>query len=334
MLKFAATELAQATTWAQRTLETVPIELHATPGSLEVTSLALLRAAVADDPHRWLSVAVSEPPRLSAEGGELLDTGWTIVAAEAALLAQHLPYAGAVPDIHDLAVAAILLPNSIAQYAVKSGSSQGMAAAIQAAGLSMAAARKALSRAAGTSAGALIMARVELDHDHRPLSAMPFGDWRERPNPVRSQPAATPTSAFGPASVLVTGVGMMPPQGNLRSGAASGLAAKPRDRSSRASTQLKHSASRPSARDAGPWHSFRAEVACSWGPGNRLRACSGGFSVRFPLRWRWSHAPLPGARESARPWARVLSSASWRSVLSVGSGSAWPSPRHWRSCHL
>ena len=145
-----------------------------------MTSLSLLQGAVAADPHRWRSVTVAEPVRISAEGGELADTGWTIVAAEAAHVAHYLPRTGALPDIHDLALAAILVPNSMAQEAVASRPG-GAGTALQSAGLSVPGARKALAQAASTSAGALIMARAELVADRRALTGLPAGDWREWP---------------------------------------------------------------------------------------------------------------------------------------------------------
>jgi len=148
-----------------------------------VTSLSLLRAAEAADPHRWGSVTVTEPARISAEGGELAGTGWTVVAAEAAHLAQYLPRTGARPDIHDLALAAILLPSSMAGQAVPQGR-ESFGAIFDSAGLSVPGLLKALTQAAKAPAGALIMARQKFFDDRRALAELPVGDWREWPNPA------------------------------------------------------------------------------------------------------------------------------------------------------
>jgi len=181
-IPFSASDLALVTEQAKRELASASVQLKTAENSL-VTSLCLLRAAEATDPHRWGSVTVSEPARISAEGGELADTGWTVVAAEAAHLAQYLPRTGARPDIHDLALAAILLPSSMAAQAVPQGR-ESFGAIFESAGLSVPGLLKALTQAAKAPAGALIMARQKFFDDRRALAELPVGDWREWPNPA------------------------------------------------------------------------------------------------------------------------------------------------------
>jgi hypothetical protein len=189
--EFSPADLARA---ISRLKPALAAALDTPPSGSLVTSMHLLKAAVAADPHRWRSVAITEPAWLSGEGGELPGTGWTIVAGEAALVAEYLPHTGPVPDIHDLAMAAMLLPNASAQRAASHGE-EGVFAAVQVAGLPIPAIHTALMRAAQTSAGALIRARLKLDHDHRPVTEMTIGDWRQRINPARGGEEPPPSSA-------------------------------------------------------------------------------------------------------------------------------------------
>lgn len=173
---FSPEQLAQVARRAEPTIAGALAAVTSVPGAPPVTSLTLLKAAVQADPHRWRDAAATEPDRLSNEGGELLDTGWTIVAAEAVLLASNFPRLGLAMDIHDLAVAAVTLPNSNAQAALSASGHAWLAAAQDVAGLSMVELRNALVRSSRTPAGALIMPRVEqLDNAHS-KARVPAGD--------------------------------------------------------------------------------------------------------------------------------------------------------------
>ena len=78
-----------------------------------VDSLAIMRAAHLADPARW----ALDPSRFDGrayDGGEVGATGWTVVAAEAALCAGCRPDRGRPIDVHHLAGAAMILPSTAA----------------------------------------------------------------------------------------------------------------------------------------------------------------------------------------------------------------------------
>ncbi|WP_143030166.1 hypothetical protein [Pseudonocardia oroxyli] len=91
-----------------------------------VDSLALVRAAVADDSTRW-SVDGVDVSGAGFDGGAVEDLGWTLVACEAALVAAHRPDKDRAVDVHHLAAASLLLPHSAA--AVRLGTAAGTTAA-------------------------------------------------------------------------------------------------------------------------------------------------------------------------------------------------------------
>lgn len=168
-----------------------------------LTSRALLDAAMAADPGRWAGVTVTEPRNLSAEGGEVVGTGWTVVAGEAALIAMNLPNASLPLSVHDLAIAATLLPGSNAQRAL---SDKDRATTLsKVAAMPVVTLVRAMSTASRSSGGELILRRTELVKARRAFAtALTVGDWRESPNPqlTPAPKAAAPArpKAGAPAS--------------------------------------------------------------------------------------------------------------------------------------
>ena len=157
-----------------------------------LTSRALLDAAMTADPVRWAGIKVTEPRKLSAEGGEVADTAWTVVAGEAALTAMNFPNATLPLSVHDLAIAAAQLPDSNVQRALSA--EDRATAESKVAGMPMTALVQALSTASQSSGGELIMHRIDLTMAGRAFAtALPAGDWRESPNP-RFTPATAPAS--------------------------------------------------------------------------------------------------------------------------------------------
>lgn len=78
-----------------------------------VDSLAIVRAAVVDDPGRW-PFDVSEVGGTGYEGGRIAATRWTVVACEAALMAACRPDTERPIDLHHVAGAALMVLNSAA----------------------------------------------------------------------------------------------------------------------------------------------------------------------------------------------------------------------------
>lgn len=147
-----------------------------------LTSRALLDAAITADPDRWAAVRLSEPRMLSAEGGEVAATGWTVVAGEAALVAMNFPNASLPLTIHELAIAAMALPGSNVQRALNDDDRAVVATKV--AGLSLVNLTEAMKRASLAPGGELIFRRVEFALNRRKVGqALPNGDWRESSNP-------------------------------------------------------------------------------------------------------------------------------------------------------
>ncbi|MDX8141567.1 hypothetical protein SK854_05545 [Lentzea sp. BCCO 10_0061] len=86
-------------------------------GVSTVDTVTLLRAAAARAPERWPAAAALDRVAASSEGGLVLNTGWTVVAAEAALVVQHRPDQQSPIDLSVLAAFAAMLPHSRAQAA-------------------------------------------------------------------------------------------------------------------------------------------------------------------------------------------------------------------------
>jgi hypothetical protein len=132
------------------------------PAAEVVDTLVLLEAAVALDPGRWGSAGRGVRADLSGEGGLVANTRWTVVAAEAILLAGQHPDAHQVLDIHTVAAAAALLPNSRASAAVANlGADHALP--LRVLGLSQPGMADMLIKAAKQPGGGLIVARVDLD---------------------------------------------------------------------------------------------------------------------------------------------------------------------------
>jgi tetratricopeptide (TPR) repeat protein len=159
-----------------------------------LTTRALLDAAIAADPGRWVEVKLTEPRTLSTEGGEVAATGWTIAAGEAALIAMNFPNASRPLSIHELAIAAMLLPRSNAKLAL--GDDDRAIVIAKVAGLSVGDLSQAMGKATRAPGGQLILRRVQLHTRGREFAgALPVGDWRELPNPLISAgPGARPSS--------------------------------------------------------------------------------------------------------------------------------------------
>lgn len=164
-----------------------------------LTTRALLDAAIAADPGRWAGVKLTEPRTLSAEGGEVAGTGWTVVAGEAALVAMNLPNATLPVTIHELAVAAMLLPGSNVQRTL--GDEDRAVVLTKVAGLSEVNATQALTKASRAPGGGLLTRRARLVLADRDLAkALPVGDWRESRNPLSAVlPKAAPSAGEGTA---------------------------------------------------------------------------------------------------------------------------------------
>jgi hypothetical protein len=156
-----------------------------------LTTRALLEAAISADPGRWAGVELTEPRTLSAEGGEVADTGWTVVAGEAVLVAINFPHVTLPASIHELAVAATLLPHSNARQMLSKKNQTLVLTRV--AGLSEINAARAMSQASHAPGGGLLMDRVDLALAGRDFAkALPAGDWRESRNPLF---AAVPKAA-------------------------------------------------------------------------------------------------------------------------------------------
>jgi hypothetical protein len=131
-------------------------------GKGRVDTVALLRAGILDDPSRW-PVAVGSLPEVNgSEGGVVAGTVWTVVAAEAALVAGQHPDRATPVDATLLAAISVLLPHSHAQVALKAVPDAARRA-WEATGLSMGQLNQMLIGAAKRPGGELLMARVEMD---------------------------------------------------------------------------------------------------------------------------------------------------------------------------
>ncbi|MGW0828399.1 hypothetical protein [Streptomyces sp. NPDC002845] len=91
-------------------------EAHAA-GAQRVDTNVLLRAAMDADPYLWKGHRPALDGPVGSEGGMVRDTGWTVVAAEAALAVGCRSGSSSPPGIQHLATAAILLPHSAARAA-------------------------------------------------------------------------------------------------------------------------------------------------------------------------------------------------------------------------
>jgi tetratricopeptide (TPR) repeat protein len=120
-LAFAAGRVSNPRGYREDPLRAAVAELTRLPplGPGPVTTVDLVRAAIRDDPVRWSILT----PEATGQGGEeeLAGTGWTRQAAEAVILARHLPGAGDGPGIHELALAAIVHPGGASQSAFAAG---------------------------------------------------------------------------------------------------------------------------------------------------------------------------------------------------------------------
>lgn len=121
-------------------------------------TVTILRAAIADDPSRWSIIGDDLEPVDGYEGGEVLSTGWTIVACEAVLTAGCRLDRDREMDIHDVAGAALIVPNSAAGAAAGTA---GPAAAEQALGLSSGQLLEQLVRVTRRAGSELIRQRIE-----------------------------------------------------------------------------------------------------------------------------------------------------------------------------
>lgn len=159
----------------------IPAELRRTLGELAspVSTDTMLRAAIADDPVRWASAA-STGRAGAFEGGPLGDTGWTVAAAETALMATCRPNQLSPVDLHLLAGLALLVPHSAAlvRYGDALNAAQQARTVV---GLSTQAATHILMVSCSRSGGELLMARVErLSSQVYPSTALelPEQQWR------------------------------------------------------------------------------------------------------------------------------------------------------------
>ncbi|WP_406356316.1 CHAT domain-containing protein [Streptomyces sp. NBC_00658] len=127
-----------------------------------VDSLVLLRAAECDDPERWSAVDLTgEPPASHGESERLSRTGWTRRAAEAVLLAVHLPRMTPLPGIHEVALAALLIPGSMTNAWLRAGNTDISSVADQVAGWSEAQLINALAAVAATEEGVALLDHIE-----------------------------------------------------------------------------------------------------------------------------------------------------------------------------
>jgi hypothetical protein len=133
-----------------------------TLGGGRVDTVTLLTAAVRDEPTRWPYGANTATQVKGSEGGLVENTVWTVVAAEAALVAAQRPDQVMPVDVQLLAAVGVLLPHSHAQIALKTVRASGQVA-LELAGLTSRQLGRMLIDAAKKPGGELLMARVEMD---------------------------------------------------------------------------------------------------------------------------------------------------------------------------
>ena len=137
-----------------------------------LNTLTILRAAIADDPSRWSIGGDDLAFADGYEGGELGTTGWTVVACEAVLVAGCRGDQDREMDIHDVAGAALSVPNSAAGVAA---GTKGSTAAERALGLSSGQVGEQFVRATRRAGSELIRRRVEEIARWRHLGPPPQG---------------------------------------------------------------------------------------------------------------------------------------------------------------
>ncbi len=126
-----------------------------------VDTLVLLRAAMRHDPQRWPSSEDADGVAANCEGGRVLDTGWTVVAAECALVARLRPDQRTPVDVSMLAAIAAMTPHSRAQVAfARAGWNLHVVQDLL--GLPVSEATAVWSRASSHSGGELIGRRARL----------------------------------------------------------------------------------------------------------------------------------------------------------------------------
>jgi hypothetical protein len=123
----------------------------------QVDSIAIVRAALADDPSRWPFAVYELGDATAHEGGLVAPTGWTVVACEAALVAACRPDVAVPIDVHHLAGAALLLPNSAASARLGRQTGDAVMGAL---GMSVGQAAEQFVRAAEKPGAELIVARA------------------------------------------------------------------------------------------------------------------------------------------------------------------------------
>jgi hypothetical protein len=155
-------------------------------GDSIVDSVVLLMASLTDDPERWPDLTEIHSGPESSEGGLVAGTRWTIVAAEAVLVAGGRPDPDCPVDVHLLAALGCVLPSSRAG-AMMTEAGKGLRPALATMGVTPAQLGSMLVTAAKQPGGELIMARTELDVRDGSPSVRVLGDdaWRALGVPVR-----------------------------------------------------------------------------------------------------------------------------------------------------
>ena len=301
-----------------------------------VSSLSLLHAAIAADPHRWGSVAVIGPGELSPEGGELADTGWTVTASEAAHVARYLPRVGSDLDVHNLAIAAILLPHSNAHRAVPRDIGF-VRAAESVGGMSTAAMVRAMSEASKGPAGAHLRERFDALHElartARSPQAAPSAGTAAYPTAPATSVATSATSR--PATSAAPRATPRQESAKSKSPSTRPPARRPasRQRRKRLRDSVMMSAWRPSAMvlwwGVRPLSTMLAFAACLWalsaGVNPVLAGCAAAAVVLVrPTRRVWMAVPVAVLCAWVSPWAAAMvglrAAATVSAVLLNGQG--------------
>jgi hypothetical protein len=122
-----------------------------------VDTAVLVRVAGDADPDRWPTAVGSTPN--NSEGGLVAGTRWTVIAAEAALVAARRPDTASAADIHLLAAIAVELPHSLARKVI--GSPEHPGAVLTAAGLTASQVAAMIIWALKQPGAELLLARME-----------------------------------------------------------------------------------------------------------------------------------------------------------------------------
>lgn len=155
-------------------------------GGGRVDTVTLVTAALIDEPSRWPADSGPFSPVDSSEGGLVDGTTWTVIAAEAALVAAQRPDQATPLDVHLLAAVGAMLPYSHAGVALGKKRAGGNAM-VTLAGLTTDQLTRMLLAASKQPGGELLIARTELAVRNGSRNDEPLADqeWRRIGAPMR-----------------------------------------------------------------------------------------------------------------------------------------------------